>query len=112
MRVRQSTLLCSDISREPSPTALKSPNLTEDYPLDNPTCALQSRVRAYRFLDASMVFNIRLVLRAVNAPNIKKYRFLERKLFVTVSNAETTAKTTDVRVEKHMAKWNQSLDPL
>jgi hypothetical protein len=53
-----------------------------------------------------------LVLRAINAPNIKKYRFLERKLFVTVSNAETTAKTADVRVEKQMAKWNQNLDPL
>jgi hypothetical protein len=57
-----------------------------------------------------------LVLRAVNVPNIKKYHFLKRKLFVTVSNdsnPETTvAKTADVRVEGQMAKWNQSMDLL
>jgi hypothetical protein len=34
------------------------------------------------------------------------------ELFVTVSNAETTAKTADVRVEAQMAKWNQNLDAL
>jgi hypothetical protein len=38
------------------------------------------------------------------------YRMSE--LFVTVSNAETTAKTADVRVEAQMAKWNQNLDAL
>jgi hypothetical protein len=53
-----------------------------------------------------------LVLRAINAPNIKKYGFLKRKLFVTVSNSETTAKTAEVRLEGRMAKWNQNLDPL
>ena len=53
-----------------------------------------------------------LVLRAVNVPSIKKYPFLKRKLFVTVSNLETTVKTADVRVEGQMAKWNQNLDPL
>jgi hypothetical protein len=41
-----------------------------------------------------------------------KYPLLKRKLFVTVSNAGTTAKTADVRVEGQMAKWNQSLDTL
>jgi L-rhamnose mutarotase len=53
-----------------------------------------------------------LVLRALNVPNIKKYSLLKRGLFVTVSNAETTTKTTDVRAEGQMAKWNQNLDPL
>jgi hypothetical protein len=53
-----------------------------------------------------------LVLRAVNAPSIKKYCFQKRKLFVAVSNLETTAKTADVPVERHMANWNQNLDPL
>ena len=54
-----------------------------------------------------------LVLRAVNVPTIKKYRFLKRKLFVTLSSPETTtAKTADVPVERHMANWNQNLDPL
>ena len=57
-------------------------------------------------------FIVYLVLRAVNAPYVKKYGFLKRKLFVTVSNPERTAKTADVRVERQMAKWNQSLDPL
>jgi hypothetical protein len=61
-----------------------------------------------------MVFNLIfcLVLRAVNIPTIKKYGFLKRKLFVTVSNPETTASTANVRVEGHMAKWNQYLDTL
>ncbi|KAN0126434.1 hypothetical protein V8E52_000074 [Russula decolorans] len=52
------------------------------------------------------------VLRAVNIPlaSIKKYPLFKRKLFVTVSNPETTAKTADVRVEGQMAKWNQNMD--
>ena len=53
-----------------------------------------------------------LVLRAVNLPSIKKNIFLERRLFVTVSNAETTAKTTDAPVEGQTANWNQNLDIL
>ena len=53
-----------------------------------------------------------LVLRAVNVPSIKKYRYLKRKLFVTVSDSETTAKTADVSVEGKVAKWNQVLDGL
>jgi hypothetical protein len=53
-----------------------------------------------------------LVLRAVDVPTIKRYAFLKRKLFVTVSNPETTVKTVDVRVEGQMAKWNQSVDLL
>jgi hypothetical protein len=65
-----------------------------------------------QFLDASIVFNPCLVLRAVNVPIVKKYRFLKRNLFVTVSNPEKTAKTTDVPVDGQMAKWNQSLDSL
>ena len=55
---------------------------------------------------------IYLVLRAVDVPSVKKYRFLKRKLFVAVSNPETTAKTADARVEGQMAKWNQILDEL
>jgi len=58
----------------------------------------------------SLIF--RLVLRAENVPSIKKYPFLKRKLFVTVSNPEAMAKTADVRVEGQMVKWNQSLDAL
>ena len=53
-----------------------------------------------------------LVLRAVDVPTIKRYAFLKRKLFVTVSNPETTVKTVDVRVEGQMAKWYQNLDLL
>jgi hypothetical protein len=53
-----------------------------------------------------------VVLRAVDVPNIKKYSLLNRKLLVTVSNAETTAKTANVRVEGQMAKWNENLDAL
>ena len=44
--------------------------------------------------------------------SIMEYPLLKRKLFITVSNAETTAKTADVRVEAHMAKRDQSLDAL
>jgi hypothetical protein len=55
---------------------------------------------------------ISIVLQAVNVPNIKKYCFLKRKVFVIVSNPETTAKTADVPVERQMANWNQTLDPL
>jgi hypothetical protein len=65
-----------------------------------------------QFLDASIVFKLCLVLRAVDVPNIKKYSLLKRNLFVTVSNAQTTAKTADVRVEGQMAEWNQNLDAL
>jgi hypothetical protein len=79
--------LCSDIIPEPSLTALKSLNHTEDYTLDNPTCSLQSQVRVNRFLDALMVFNHFLSPLSCQCP---KYHFLERKLFVTISNAETT----------------------
>jgi hypothetical protein len=53
-----------------------------------------------------------LVLRAVNVPSIKKYGLLKRKLFVTVFNIETKAKTTDVAANKQVANWNQKLDPL
>jgi hypothetical protein len=57
-----------------------------------------------------------LVLRAENAPSIKKHNFLKRKLFVAVSSGdsspETTAKTADVPVERQMAKWNQNFDAL
>ena len=53
-----------------------------------------------------------LVLRAVDVPAIKKYRFLKRKVFVTVSNPGTTAKTADVPVERQMANWDENLDPL
>jgi hypothetical protein len=59
-----------------------------------------------------MVLIFFLVLRAVNVSSIKKYFFLKRKLFVTLSNPETTAKTAEVPVERHMANWNQNLDPL
>jgi hypothetical protein len=53
-----------------------------------------------------------LVLRAENAPSIKKHHFLKRKLFVAVSGPDTTAKTADVPVERQVAKWDQILDTL
>jgi hypothetical protein len=53
-----------------------------------------------------------LVVRAYNVPSIKKNRFLKRKFFVTVSKLGTTARTTDVRVQGQIAKWNQKLDAL
>ena len=53
-----------------------------------------------------------LVLRAVNVPSIKKYFFLKSKLFVIVSNPETTAETANVPVKGQIAKWNQILDAL
>ncbi len=54
----------------------------------------------------------RLVVRAHNVPSIKKNIFSRRKLFVTVSNLGTRAKTTDVQVQGQIAKWNQKLDAL
>ena len=51
----------------------------------------------------------------------KKYCFLKRKLFfrvgysddfVAVSNSETTAKATDVRVKGQRVMWSQKLDAL
>jgi len=67
-----------------------------------------------QFLDASIVFTVILclVLQAVNVPSIKKNPLLKRKLFVTVSNPETTAKTAHVRIEEQIANWNQTLDAL
>jgi len=54
----------------------------------------------------------RLVVRAHNVPSIKKRIFSKRKLFVTVSNLGTRAKTTDVQVQGQIAEWNQKLDAL
>jgi hypothetical protein len=62
--------------------------------------------------NASIGLILSLVLRAVNVPTIKKNPFRKRKVFVTVSNAETTAKTTDAPVEGQTANWDQNLDPL
>jgi len=53
-----------------------------------------------------------VVLRADNVPSIKKYGFLKRKLFVTASNRETTAKTANVRVEGTTVTWNENLGAL
>ncbi len=53
-----------------------------------------------------------LVLRAENVPSTKKYGLLKRKVFVTVSNHETTAKTANAPVEGKIANWNQNLNPL
>ena len=62
--------------------------------------------------DASSFLIFYLVLWAADVPIIKKHGFFKRKLFVTVSNAETTAQTADVPVERQMAKWDQTLDLL
>ena len=112
--------LCSDVRRELSINypgiALKWLNRTEinpgpfDYPISSSRS--KSPVRSRQFLDPSTGSNLLLVLRAVNVPSIKKYRFLKRKLFVTVSNSKTTAKTADVSAEGHMVKWNQNLNAL
>jgi hypothetical protein len=93
--------------------ALESPNRMEDYPLDYPSNALRSvLINKSQFLDPRWFLIFCLVLRADNVPSIKKYYLRKRKLFVTVSNPESTAKTADVRVEGQMAKWNQNLDVL
>ena len=63
-------------------------------------------------LDVSIVFKLCLVLRAINVPSIKKYPFLKRKFFVTVSNHGIMAKTADVPVKGQTANWNQSVEPL
>ena len=63
-------------------------------------------------LDVSIVFKLCLVLRALNVPSIKKYSFLKRKLFVTVSNHGITAKTADVPVKGQTANWNQNVESL
>ena len=64
------------------------------------------------FLDARWLLISCLVVRACDVPTIKKNIFTKRKLFVTVSNLETTVNTALVRVEGKVAKWNQKLDPL
>ena len=94
-------------------TALKSPNPTEDHPLDYPDSARRSEspVCSWQFLAASMVLIFSIVLHAVNVPNIRKY-FLKRNLCVVVSNSETTMKTKDVPVKGKIANWNENLDPL
>ena len=53
-----------------------------------------------------------LVHRVVNVPitSIKKYPLVKRKLYITVSNSESTAKTPNVPVEGQIAKWNLNLD--
>jgi hypothetical protein len=92
-------------------TVLKSPNRTEDYP--NNALRLQVLfINEPQLPDDSTVLILCLVLRAINVPSIKKYSFLKRNLFVTVSDPEKTAKTADVSVERQIAKWNQILDPL
>ena len=58
-----------------------------------------------------MILIFRLVIRAHNAPTIKNMGF-KRKLYVQVSNRETTVKTADVLVEGDIAKWNQKLGTL
>jgi hypothetical protein len=110
--------LCSDVGRE-SPwnstqTAESHGRLESLGPSEQ---RIEVRVTgSFNSLMPLWVFIFFLVLRAVNVPNIKKYPFLKRNLFVTVSGgnpAETTvAKTADVRAEGQMAKWNQSLEPL
>ena len=63
-------------------------------------------------LDFSTVFKLCLVLRALNVPSIKKYFFLKRKLFVTISNHGITAKTAEVPVKGQTANWNQNVESL
>jgi hypothetical protein len=105
----------SDIGRESS---WNSTQIAEDHrkPLGLSEQRIEVRVTGsfltIQFLNAPMVLIFSLVLRAVNVPSIKKYFFLKRKLFVTLSNPETTANTANVAVERHMANWNQNLDPL
>jgi hypothetical protein len=68
-----------------------------------------------QFLAASIVFNILLGPSRCynNVPSsIVKYPLLKRKLFVAAYNAETAAKTADVRLGAQIAKWNQNLDAL
>ena len=111
-RVRQSLVFCSDIGQEPSwnstHIAKSHGSLSKQRVEVTGSCLLINP----NSLIPRWFLIFCLVLRAVNVPSIKKYHFLQRKLFVTVSNPETTAKTADVRVEGHIAKWNQNLDAL
>ena len=66
-----------------------------------PRKSIQAASRGQRFLMFNSFMPRRflifcLVLRAENIPSIKKYRFLNSKLFVTVSNPEKTVKNADV----------------
>ena len=106
-RVRQILRFCSDICLEPSWNSTQPPETHQRVEVIG-SCLLIDLISL--MLRWFLIFF--LVLRAVNVPTLKKYRFLKRRLFVTVSNPETTAKTTDVPVERQIAKWNQNLDPL
>jgi hypothetical protein len=112
--VRQSLYLCGDIDQEPS---WNSTQIAESHGrLSEQTVEVTGSCLSINpdSLMPRWFLIFCLVLRAVNVPSIKKYPLIKRKLFVTVSNPETTAnlKTADVRVEGQMAKWNQNLDPL
>jgi hypothetical protein len=111
--VRKSLLLCSDIRQESSwnSTQTSDSHRRLSLGLSGPCAEVTG---ACLLVNPNPIFiGGCLVLRAVNVPtSTKKFCSLNRKLFVTVSNHETTAKTTDVRVEGQMVKWNQSLDAL
>jgi hypothetical protein len=104
--------LCCDIAQEPSSDSAQIAESYGTLPKQRVEVTGTCLSINLNFLDVSIIFNPCLVLHAVNVPIVKKYRFLKRNLFVTVSNPEKTAKTTDVSVEGQMAKWNQSLDSL
>ena len=109
----QSLLLHSDLREQLS---WNSTQISESQGIQSSKQSVQVSGSSYqpKLLDASIIFIFCLVLRADNVPGIKKYPFLKRKLFVSVSNDsdKTTAKTAEASVQGQMAKWNEVLDPL
>ena len=111
-RVRQSLLLSSDIGREPL-----EQNSNRRIPRNAIAWTIPAACRGHRFLTVNPLMSrsfliFCLVKRAVNVPYTKKYLFLKRNVFVTLSNPETTAKTAEVPVKRQMANWNQNMDEL
>ena len=118
-RVRQSLLLCSDnIHQEPSRNSTQTAE-SHGRPSQGPS---EERIEA-TVTGPCLLMNLNsliprwflisgLVHRAENVTNIKKCCFLKRKLFVSVSNPETTAKTADAPLEGHVVTWNKDLNPL
>jgi hypothetical protein len=110
--VCDSLLLRSCPAQEPSSNSAQIAESYERLPKQRVEVTGSCLLTNFNSLMPRYILIFCLVLRAVNVPSIKKCSFFKRKHYVTVSNADTTAKTADVRVGKQMAQWNQNLDPL
>lgn len=59
---------------------------------------------------ASENTQLRIEVTVLRAHNIRKRRHLKNRVFVTVTNRETTKKTASVSLEGRAAQWDQKLD--